>query len=83
MNKKQLLVMWATIGIVVAMLLFPPWKAYIGGEDYFRTSYGFLFNLPSDTISATLDLPRLFLQILIALFIGGGFFITLGKRNQS
>ena len=63
MNKKQLNCMWVGIIILVAMALFPPWKAYQVSDDR-RTltvrKYSFIFKEPhaQERILQSIDKPE-------------------------
>lgn len=81
MNKRQLIVLWVAIGLIVLMGLFPPW---VRKEAEYRTyldapvGYAFIAVAPD---RARVDLSRLFLQWVLVVVAGAGVFWTLRTRK--
>lgn len=75
MNKRQLRAMWLTIGVIIAMCLFPPsagdfrwlWDThrYYNGRYY-----------------SNLAVMQLLIQIFVVVLVGGGLIITLKDRHK-
>ena len=71
--KKQLIILWIGIGIVILSILFPPWAVKSGGVQHFL-GYGFLFCPPLDV--ASIEWSRLTAEILIIVLLAAGAFYT-------
>ena len=85
--KKQLIILWIGLGLVVLSILFPPWMGtFRSGEkkDAFA-GYGFLFSPPSegfdgyrqrDYVSSYIEPSRLTAELLIIILLTAGAFYT-------
>ena len=71
--KKQLIILWIGIGLVVLAILFPPWMRNGSGHRIFE-GYGFLFSPPSEFTS--IESSRLTAEILIIVLLTAGAFYT-------
>lgn len=79
MNKKQLIVMWAGIAIIVLMGIFPP--VAMNGQGI-CTFIGFQFIFNKETIFS-FDLTRLGIQLIIVSAITTGLIITFKDKNKN
>ena len=77
MSKRQFIVMWVTIGVIVLMCLFPPWTRS-GPSGRQRTQYDSLLDPPR---SGRLDGSMLLVQIVPVVLIGGGLMLSLKERS--
>jgi len=68
--KKQLIILWIGIGLVVLAILFPPWKMVHGG---IFGGYGFLFSLSR---YGAIESSRLTAEILIIALLTASAFYT-------
>jgi hypothetical protein len=66
----------AGLGLVLLMLLVPPWKSSLGS----RRGYGFIVAPPRG--AASIDLSRLFVQILFVVLLSGGIVFILQNREK-
>lgn len=84
MNKKQTVVMWVAILVIVVMCLYPPWAEV----DRVKTLGWSLIWLPHKTSSgyvhtlAEIDFQRLYLQFAIVVLITGGLIVTLRTKKK-
>jgi hypothetical protein len=92
MNKKQLVVLWVTIVILVALSLFPMQKAD-GGVGSNRKSRGRVYflsnklnfekkNNSSSWNRCSIDVGILISQTIVILGIGTGLIITLNDKKK-
>lgn len=76
MSKKQKIILWVGIAVIVLMGLFPPRISAYG----FR-GYGFLLSNTSDYGSEKIDFIRLAIQwVIIAIPTIGGIYTTKGTN---
>lgn len=70
-----------SVGIVVIMILFPPFHRVLGGGREFSLGYSFIFNPPrgGSIDASTLLMQVLFLLVVLALLIG----LELYKRKKA
>ena len=97
MNTKQKVTIWVAIGIIVGMLLVPPWKyiakGKIGWEE--RGPYRLIFVPPEPTYSTSkrvrenswrstvrIDTARLMLPVCAVALIAAGLFVTFRSRKS-
>lgn len=74
--KKQLIILWIGIGLVVLAILFPPWMVNSGGTRKFL-GYGFLFSSSRELASfSSIESSRLTAEILIIVVLTAGVFYT-------
>jgi hypothetical protein len=66
----------AGLGLVLLMLLVPPWKSSLGS----RRGYGFIVAPPRG--AASIDLSRLFVQTLFVVLLTGGIVFLLQNREK-
>lgn len=85
MNRKQLIVLWVGIGLVVAMGAYPPWAIMswphysgAGGKVVSSAWYACIFNPPQ---LACLDLPRLFLQWGLVVLVTAAGMVSLRAKK--
>lgn len=71
MQRKSLIAVGA---VVLAMLLYPPYRVYGGGDYLAAAGYALIFALP---FRATVDVPTLLTQWLGVLILGGIAFLLL------
>lgn len=81
MNKKQLVVMWVGIAIIVLMGLFPPWTTYGNSGDCYLTHKFILFKPAERNIPARIDTGHLFVQWIIVTAITGGLIVTFKDKK--
>jgi hypothetical protein len=76
MNEKQRKVLVVIAVAVLAMLIYPPYVQYLGGETdtVSSSSYAFIFDLP---IFSTIHAPTLLIQWLGVLVVGGIVFLVV------
>ena len=92
MNKKQLIIMWVGIAIVVLMGIFPPWLA-IEENTHIYLGHSFILSPPNenwlrhhrDSIDINqigiVDFTRLLIQWTMVSVIVGGLFITFKDKK--
>lgn len=74
--KKQLIILWIGIGLLVFAILFPPWMVNSGGTRKFL-GYGFLFSSSRELASfSSIESSRLIAEILIIILLTAGVFYT-------
>ena len=75
MNRKQFVALWIGIGIVILMILLPPWKEGMGsyGRSY-SAGYGLLFFPPNRSVG--IDLERLALQLFAVALVTAGAIVS-------
>ena len=89
MNKRQLVVMWVGIGLIVLMGVYPPWVNTIRGAGiYAEMSLGYhvITDPPSPlgnprANGIKLDTPRLALQVGLVAVVSGGLLLSLKSRK--
>ena len=82
MNKKQLIVMWVGIGIIVLMGLFPPLMLCAEGSKAFL-DYGFIIpQLKGAEKVSLVDFTRLLTQWGIVSALTTGFIITFKDKKH-
>ncbi len=85
MNRKQKIVLWIGIGVIVLMCLFPPWLA--GDEGEFE-GYTLLFSGPLNGTggylndSPRIDFTRFMMQCAIVGLITGALLYTLISKTD-
>ena len=90
MNRKQLIVLWAGVGVVALMLLFPPWRI---PETAMPLGYWWILSPPNwGTCSelddwggvpmGALDYHRLLAQWLVVAAITAALILTLKDRGE-
>lgn len=83
MNKNQKNVLLVTAGIIVAMVIYPPYVILNASDVVLVAGYGFIFDLPvrnlssGGTIASTINIGTLIAQIISALTVGGLVFFAL------
>lgn len=87
MNKKQKIILWIGIIIIVLMGLFPPYERAIilpsfGPDDpSVRISYGFLFEPP--ILDVKIDFARLAIQwIIVSVLTAGAIYTTKDQKDK-
>ena len=91
MNKKQIVVLWIGIAVIVVMCLFPPWH-YKSGDKLIQgqIDWGYKFiltpaqapNPDYEQLKGIIDVRRLFIQILIVGLITTGLIVTFIDRKK-
>ena len=82
MNKKQLVVLWVAIGVIILMALVPPWK--LTGISSKKVGYHLIFLPPEKRFaSVVIDSTRLLIQVLAVGLVGGGLLFSLKDRSKS
>ncbi len=93
MNKKQLIVMWVGIAIVVLMGIFTPWVA-IEEATHHYLGYRFILSPPDETWFLHLrdkpgidqigivDFTQLLIQWIMVSVIVGGLIITFKDKKS-
>jgi hypothetical protein len=80
MNKKQPLSMWLSVGVIVGILLFPPWHVKnISADRYENEGYWLIF-LPPYVI-ASIDYSRLILPIGAFVIIALSLIVTFRDKK--
>jgi len=83
MNTSQKVALWVGIGVLVLMLVFPPW---VGIQSLSRTAnitnvyplgYAPLFSPPPAGAGKQVDFGRLSIQCLAVVLVTGGMIYTL------
>jgi hypothetical protein len=87
MNKKQLFVLWVTIGILALISMFPVRQAGTVGERNFYRARGFflnqrLENSPRTYYYTNIDLETMIAQMIAFAIIGTGLIITLKDKKD-
>jgi len=81
MNRKQKIVLWIGIAIVVLMGLFPPWMGYIKAErGYIRHTF-IWYHPAARNMGMRIDVPHLCVQWSIIVAITGGLIITFKNKK--
>jgi hypothetical protein len=84
MNKKQKIVLWIGIAVIVVMGIFPPW-VHRGGPGVEKSAgYSFILNGPESYAFgwfARPDISRLFIQWVIVAVITAGLIITVKDKR--
>ena len=97
MNRKQLVVLWATVAVIVAMCVVPPWVGRYKDNSAQPRGYYLIFSPPRyDSIRlpqpdgsqfvasyriTAIDIPRLSVQVFAAVVVGTGAVVTLRRRQ--
>ena len=76
-NGKQRLILKIVIGVIIVMVLFPPFR-HGGGMGEGSVGYRFYFT----EFDFILDSPKLIAQLLIAAFIGCAVFLLAKDKND-
>jgi hypothetical protein len=89
MNKHQLITLWVGLGIVLVMVLFPPWKYVYSGVLQVtlekQAPYAPIFappeimRTPKGMWTAKIDFSRLVVQAVVVLLVTGGFVFIFGR----
>ena len=79
MNKKQIIVMWIGIAIIVLMGLFPPCTVWVQNTCNF-VGYSFITN-PKESRSIV-ELGRLIAQWVVVAALVTGIMITLNDQKN-
>jgi len=90
MSKRQLVIMWIFVALLVATWLFPPWVHYgpkgFGYTITFPNRFAFLFDTwqgeyYSKLLIYRIDYARLLLLDAIILALAAGLIISLRKSS--
>jgi hypothetical protein len=76
MTTGQRRTIMAGLGLVLLMLLIPPWKSSLGS----RRGYGFIVAPPRGATS--IDMSRLFVQTIFVVLLAGGIVFALHNREK-
>lgn len=80
--KKQLIVLWIGIGLVVLAILFPPWVANFSDGGHRFLGYGFLFGSSHKmAVVSSIEPSRLTAEILIIVLLTAGALFTNRERR--
>ena len=89
MNKHQLITLWVGLGIVLVMVLFPPWKYVYSGVLQVtvekQAPYAPIFappeimRTPKGMWTAKIDFSRLVVQAVVVLLVTGGLVFIFGR----
>lgn len=81
MNKKKI-IMWACIGVIILMFLFPPTIQYTKSAEGIDVApyyyYGFFFQVHDREI----QIVKLLLQCVVAVLIAGGLIVTFEEKKE-
>ncbi|MCG2715138.1 MAG: hypothetical protein L6422_02425 [Candidatus Marinimicrobia bacterium] len=77
MEKKQKIILWIAIFIIVGMLLYPPWHVH-QAPKIVSGKYGFLFAPPR--LAKRVETSRLTIQVIIILMLAAGLTVTSNKK---
>lgn len=80
MNKRQIIVLWIGIIIIVLMGLFPPWMNVDPSGGYYIKGYNFILDKPSTF--CRIDVPQLLVQWAMVAIIAGGLLVTLRDSKK-
>jgi hypothetical protein len=80
MNKKQLIVMWVGIAIIILMGIFPPWIVTVQGTD---NILGHAFILSRTGRKYDINASFLFVQWIMVVAITGGLIITFKDKKPN
>jgi len=81
--KKQLIILWVGIGLVVLAILFPPFVANWVTGTWTSAGYGFLFSPPNDFASVSIEPSRLTAEILIIVLLTAGALYTSKTKGRT
>ena len=79
MNKKQLIVMWVGVGLIVLMGIFPPWILFMdafGVKMHRDVGCHFIWARPVPSFKVAtifIDIPRLFYNLALVALVTGAF----------
>lgn len=89
MNKHQLITLWVGLGIVLVMVLFPPWKYVYSGVLQVtvekQAPYAPIFappeimRTPKGMWTAKIDFSRLVVQAVVVLLVTCGLVFIFGR----
>jgi len=79
MNINQKIVAVVTAVLIALMTLYPPFIS--NGMNGASTGYGYDWIFSTST-RATVNIELLLIQIFVALFVGGIFYLVLDKKNK-
>jgi len=87
MNKYQRIILLATAAILVAMLLFPPFKSQYMQGITVNSGYSFIltpptYNLTYNSFNSQVNLPLLGLQYIIIVTVGGLLCLALKSKES-
>ncbi len=82
MNSKQYIVLFASVIVVVGMMLYPPFHITIKGAEI-NMGYGFLFDSPKiGYLDASVNIPVLLTQWVAVILVGAvGWFLSKGDGS--
>lgn len=84
MNKKQIIVLWIGIAVIVIMGIFPPW--IVGQTILSPKDGGYRFVLSHPEVRSldcySLNTSRLLVQWIMVVAITGGLLVTLKEKKK-
>ena len=80
MDKRQKVVLFITAGILILMLLVPPFSTYYKGNKIKDFGYHFIVDTPDPR--ATINMPKLLIQYIFVITIGGILYIAFKKKGE-
>ena len=91
MNRRQIIVMWMGILVMVGMCVYPPWtKGYTRSKGWAPDGYALIFLRPDygyaerrDRLIIRIDMTRLIVQEAAVVLLFGGLFMTLKDRKAT
>ena len=81
-ENRQKAVLFATAGILLVMLLFPPFHVVLKGTEA-RLGYKFIFSPPAQHQYEKVDAVMLLVQCLVVVVIGMICWLALGKGKKA
>ena len=82
-NKKQNRVLLIGVCVIIFLFIFPPWQASNANGNTASVGHGMILFPPSEYRIPSLDLVRLFVEMLGVIFISGvGIFITRDDEEE-
>jgi hypothetical protein len=77
MNEKQRKVIFAVVGVIVLMAIFPPFQRFLS-ESNRHIGYHFITDIPPNS---NVNVALLFAQIVVALVVGALIYYALATKK--
>ena len=84
MNKKQLIILWIGIALIVGMGIYPPYmESFEDTGGFVPQGYNFIFSERSEwRRHEMVNVPQLFAQWFIVAVITGGLLVTFKDKKK-